>query len=214
MVIAISILWFAGRQERQNNESKKQAYIDEILKKEAILEELSQKELTQNNANIAVDELAGKPIIATSTTSTSSQQALRKYGLDLATALKPLSQKRESEAKAVLSAIDNKDATLLKPVTSSRITHEQVASNLKKVIVPKEIASRHFKIASQVNLLVSRLKNMEQALTQPTAALEASQTFNTDYLAFIKSIEVLNQFFALNKVQFSDQEKMQIFVSN
>jgi hypothetical protein len=207
-------LWFAGRQERQAREAKRQAYINEILKKEAILVDLSKKELAQNNSGIVIDELASKPIIATSTTSTSSQQALRRYGLDLAVALKPLSQRRDSETKAVLSAIDSKDPSLLKPVTSSRIIHEQVASNLKKVVVPKEIASRHFKIASQINLLISRLKNMEQALSQPTAALEASQTFNADYLAFIKSIEVLNQFFALNKVQFSDQEKMQIFVSN
>lgn len=214
MVIAVSVLWYIGNQERAKKEAKLQEYLADILKKEKTLEALSQKEQASTEKNIAIGQLADKPIIASSTFGTSSQQALRNYGLSLALALKPLSAKRESEAKAVLAAIDKNDPSLLQPVTASRILHEQVASNLKKLVVPKEVVSRHFKIASQINLLISRLKNMEQALSQPTIALQNSQSFNSDYLDFISSIEVLDRFFLINQVSFTDQEKVQIFVSN
>lgn len=214
VVLTIVSLWFVGHQKKSREEKKRQAYLSDILEKHKNLEDLSRQELSSNKTNVSISQLAEKPIIASSTTGVSSPQDFRTYGLRLAETFKPLSGRRESEARAVLSAIDKNDGSFIKSVTFSRILHEQVALSLTKIPVPKELASRHFKIVSQINLLVSRLKNMEQALSQPTLALENSQTFNHDYSDFIKSIETLNQFFVLNKVTFADNEKIQIFVSN
>lgn len=214
VVLTIGSLWFVGHQERIKEKAKLQGYVSNILEKQKNLESLSNQESSLSRNNVSLDQLADRPVIASSTTGTSSTQDLRSYGLKLTEALKPLSQRRESEVRAVISAIDKNNGSFIRSITFSRIIHEQVALRLTKIPVPKEIESRHFKITSQMNLLVSRLKNMEKALDQPTLALENSQSFNKDYLDFIKSIEALDLFFVTNKVNFAPNEKIQIFVSN
>ena len=212
MVITISVFWYAGYDDKRAKDTKIQQYAEEIIKKQQALEKIAAKEAT-TSSDIAVDQLPERPIILTSMGTSSQQELYRNYGLAVAQALKPLSQNRDSEVKAVLNAIDKNDASYLRAVTISRSYHQQVADNLKNIAVPKELASYQFRIASQINLLVARLTNMEQALTQPTVALTNSQLFTTDDLAFIQSIQSLNQFFAANNVSFPDKEKIQIFVS-
>lgn len=213
VVITISIFWYIGYKDKQKQEVKLQQYFEEIIEKQKALEEVSQKELAGGENTISSRSLPPKPLIATSTAST-SPQAYRDYGLAVADALKPLSQKREGEVRAVLSAIEKNDPALLKPVTTSRLYHEQVLQKLSKITVPEAISSRHFKITSQVQLLVTRLSVMEKALSQPTPALENSELFSRDYLSFLNSIETLNQFFAVNEVEFSEAEKINIFMAN
>lgn len=213
MVTTVGLFWYLGYKDRKEKVALKEKYAEEILLKRQSLEKAALQEV--NKPATVVDEgSVPKPATITPNSSSSEQALYYNYGLAVAQALKPLSQTRESEPRAVLNALDKGDPSLLKPVTISRSLHQQALDNMKKIVVPKDLESRHLKMMNQVNLLIYRLTKMSLALSEPTTALKNSESFITDYDSFILSIKALNQFFFINKVVFPEGSQINIFVNN
>lgn len=211
MVITISVLWYAGYRERKANEARLAQYTQELISQQKNIEAVAVKGL-QNDEPV-VTPIAQTPDLIISSSTASSTAQLRAYGLAMTEALKSLNIKRGSEPQAVFDAIDKNDKTLLSPVTISKVYHRAVAKNLAEVVVPKELATQHRKLISDLNFLVSILTNMEKALEQPEVALNNTKSFISNYPTLIKSLGDINDYFATKGVKFSAQEKLQVFVS-
>ncbi len=211
MVIAVSVLWYAGYQDRKDKEAKLAQYTKEFLDKQKNIEAVAVKELQGDaTGRTPIDSI---PPLTISTSTASSTEQLRIYNLAVIEALKPLSVKRANEPQAVLEAIDKNDPSLLRPVVESRIYHQTVAQNLAQIVVPKEILTEHKKIISDLNFLVSILRSMEVATEQPQLALTNSKALITNYPVLIKDINNLTQHLVDRGVKLGTKDQIQIFVS-
>lgn len=208
----MGIFWYVGYQDKTKKEAAKKQYLEETLGQKKNIEAIAIQELLNGQPTKAKVEINTKLNIASSTNLATTEQ-LKTYGLDVAEALRPLSNKRENEPKAVVDSVDKNDQTLLKPVTESRILHEAVVQNLKKVSVPKELVTEHQKIITETSVLVVFLKNMENAPSQPSNALKSSQDFITRYPVFLETIDTLNKYFASKGIKFTKEEITPIFIS-
>ncbi len=211
VILTISVLWFVGHQNKKREASRLEQYMKELLDKQKSLEVVAIKGLKENNFTPTPIETLPPLIISTSTTN--STEELQIYGLVIAKAFEPLGLKRGNEPQAVMDAIDKNDSSLLRPVVESRIYHQTAVQNLTQIVVPRTLAVQHKKILNELNFIVSLLREMEKAVDQPQSALNNSDSFMSNYLIFLKSIDDLNKYLMANTTNFRSQDKIKIFVS-
>jgi len=211
VVIAISVLWCVGHQDRKEKEALLEKYTQEFLDKQNNIEAVAIKGL-QNDERVATP-IEKVPALTISTSTASSTEQLRNYAIAVAKALKPLNLERESEPKAVIDTIDNNNSALLKPILESKVYHQTASNNLAQIVVPEEMLTQHKKMISDLNFFVSLLTNMSKALEQPQSALNNSKSFMTNYSDFLYTIASLDQYFTDKNIQLDPQDRIQIFVS-
>jgi hypothetical protein len=211
VVLTIGVLWYVGYQSEKEKASRLEQYTKEFLDKQKNIEAVAVKGL-QDGGVVPTPIETLPPIIISSSTASSTDE-LRAYGLAVAKALEPLGLKRGNEPQAVMAAIDKNDPSLLRPVVESRIYHQTAVQNLTQVIVPKALVAQHKKILDELNFIVSILREMEKATDQPQPALNNSNSFMSNYLIFLKSIDDLNKYLTVNDSEFRPQAEIKIFVS-
>lgn len=209
VLLTLGVLWYVGYQDKKDKEAKRAQYLAEIIEKEKGLEKLVAQEINIKNTK-STPTVIGNNLIKISK-GTSTEDYLN-YGLNLAEAIRPLAEKRESETKMVIDIINNSDVSKLKLITASRIMHEQVLENIKRIEVPQEISLRHTRLINQVNLISSRLRNMEQVTGSPSLALQESEKLLLDYKDFINSLETIDAFFANKKIKFPEDSLTKIYL--
>lgn len=211
VVIAVSVLWYAGYRARQEKEAKIARYTQDFLTKQKNIEAVAIKGLQNDEKNKTLIEKTPNLIISTSTATLTTQ--LQDYNLAVIKALESLNIKRGNEPQAVIAAIDKNDPSLLRPVVESRIYHQTASKNLAQVIVPKELSAQHKKLIGDINFLVSILHDMEMATDQPQSALTNSKAFMNNYSVLLKSINDLNQYLSDKGLKLETKDQIQVFVS-
>lgn len=213
MVIAISVLWFVGHQAKKDEEQKRQTYLKEILAKQNNLESIV-KETTTADDNLNDLELAEDiSKIKINLSLATSTGAIRQYGLDLKRALDDFSQKRDSEIKAVTEALDANDSSKIKTIVASRLIYEKASQELKKMLVPADLANLHRQLINNFDNSIIFLRQMEKILDQPQAGLEASRLFLKESVYFYQLINKINNYFNTRQIEYSEEEKMQLFLN-
>lgn len=209
VLLTLGILWYMGYQDKKSKEAKRAQYLAEIMEKEENLKKLVAQEMIAKNTKTTPALIKDGLIKISNGTSTEDYM---NYGLKLAEAIKPLSEKRANETKTIIDIINNSDISKVKIITASRIIHEGVLENIKMIEVPQEISLRHTKLINQINLISSRLRNMEKVMESPTLALQEGEKLILDYKDFINSLETIDAFFANKKITFPEDKLTNIYL--
>ena len=213
VVITIGVLGYVGYKDKKAQELKKEALTKDLLTKQGNLESIVQGSSDNLSGLSKIGSVKNLDNIKINLSPATSTQAVRQYGLDLKNALINFSQKQASEIQAVTTAIDQKNAEELKVVVASRLRYEETSQKLKTVLVPQNLANPHRQLINNIDNSIILLKQMEKALTQPEASLEASRLFLQESVYFYQIIGKINNYFKVLNINYSDQEKMQLFVN-
>lgn len=217
LLLVIGLLWKMGNDNKTSPKTS--------LGKQINTEEVSLEDQVKNIQNLVLTKIAQDGTLTEFKTSSlpknyqSSQlktvnlenrEVIKAYASAISSTLSDYDKPRDNEAGLVIKAIDNKDASLLIPLITSKAKYEATVKSLSVMKVPKSASSIHLVIINSLQKMSSLLTLMQQALSEPALALQASQEYLKANLEFALSLKLLNQYFQKQNLTFSEQEQIKI----
>jgi hypothetical protein len=137
------------------------------------------------------------------------------YGKELVAALRPYANPGlANEGEVTMNAIASGDHRLLQKVTETANIHLTVADDLQKIKVPEEIKFRHLFLINDIRKISYLDGVMLLSLENPSKAFEAVNQYKLATISFMNSIVDINDFFKEQGINFSEGEKIQIYINS
>ncbi|MDO8183601.1 MAG: hypothetical protein Q7T49_01265 [bacterium] len=216
IILIIAVLWWLG-----DIDNGPTANLGEQIK----TEETPLTEQLQNIQNLVTTKLAKDGSLAQFTTSNlpadyknsqlktvtlESREVIRAYAAAISESLSIYDNSRDNDVKLVLKAIDTNNSAALGALSISKLQYDKTIKDLATLKVPKSAAEIHLAIINSLQKMSSLLAPMQQALDEPTLALQASQEYLKANLQFAVYLQILNQYFQKQNLVFSEQEQVKI----
>lgn len=214
VLLTLGILWYVGYQDKKEKEVKRAQYLAEIIEKEKGLEKVVAQEMVNPKDDKITLIPKPAPLKISSSTDPMEQQ-IKGYALLIKQAFISLEEERGNEVGAVISATEKASAVPLSIVTKSRIAHQMTYENIKQISVPnqKELQSRHRQVIYELTGIIAMLEVMENALQEPTKALNYSKSYMTNYKNFSLAVDNLNSFYAEQKITIDKKDLISLYIS-
>lgn len=216
LIILIGFFWYVGKQNTQNQTSEPDLIYTnpEILaqkeQEKKLIEFIETRMTEQGGLQSASSSDFNPQVVFTDkniiTSADNSQNSLKKYGLNLKTALGALGEVSLKEANLTVKAITDQDPTQLVGIKSRSGEFHYAIRQLASTTVPTKATNIHLTLINSLAHLANLLDQMALALQEPLVALEAAKMYSVDSIEFYNVVIKINQFFTENKIVFTEAE--------